>query len=64
MSKEDDAWFGVDDQASALERQAGIAEPAQTARGFLLSIVLPCIALAVFLLVTLWSVISYFHLLG
>jgi len=64
MSKEDDAWFTIDEQASALERQAGIAEPAQTTRGFLWSIVLPCIAMGIFLTGALWVLISWFHLLG
>ncbi|MDL2170045.1 MULTISPECIES: hypothetical protein [Asaia] len=64
MSKEDDAWCNIDEQASALERQAGIAEPAQTVRSFLWSIVLPTIAMGVFLLGALWAIISWFHLLG
>ncbi|GBQ92547.1 hypothetical protein [Asaia krungthepensis] len=64
MTKEDDAWFTIDEQVNALERQAGIAEPAQTMRGFLLSIVLPCIAMGIFLLGALWAIIVYFRLLG
>ncbi|GBQ96763.1 hypothetical protein ACFFGF_13495 [Asaia lannensis] len=64
MTKQDDAWFDADKEASKLERQAGIAEPAQTTRGFLWSIVLPCIAMGVFLICALWLLISYFHLLG
>lgn len=64
MTKQDDAWFDVDEEASKLERQAGIAEPPQTTRGFLWSIVLPGIAMGIFLLFALWQLISYFHLLG
>ncbi|WP_025841730.1 hypothetical protein [Asaia platycodi] len=64
MTKEDDAWFNADDKASELERQAGIAEPSQTVSSFLLSIILPCLAVGVLLIATLWGLIYKFHLLG
>jgi len=64
MTKEDDAWFHVDEEASAIERSAGIPEPRHSARGFILSIFLPVILMGIFLLLFFWVIIFRFRLLG
>lgn len=64
MTKDDDAWFNVDETANEMEKQAGIAEPPQTVSSFLLSIILPCLIVGALLIFTLWWLIGRFHLLG